>query len=459
MKMNSKKSPLTKEVIWKPHPRQADFLATTVDECLFGGANGGGKSEAIMVLPLRWIAHPEFRAVIFRRNTKSLRRIIDRTMQLYKKVEPEVHWSEQKLTYTFPSGAKVYLFHMEHETNKYDWEGIQLNLVCFDEITSFTQDQYMYLFSRIRSTNPELPKYMRATGTPSGDNIAWVKKRFIDACKPHKKYKDKETGLTRQYIPATIDDNPSLKDTDPQYENRLKAVGDQRTYRRLRFGDWTIVEGSAFEELDSKIHKIKDFELKSDDIVIRSCDWGFAKPFCVLWSVQRGDTIVVFREWYGTTGKKIDEGLRMSAEDVAKQVVEIEKQFPCQIALSYLDPACWSKINQVESIADIFMNNGVFFLQAKNDRIMGKQQIHLRLKTNEHNEARLYIHEKCEYLWNELNNIQLDPRRSGEDVKTQKFDHAYDSLRYALMSSPVGAEASSDVYLGGNREASLSNEF
>lgn len=453
-----KKSQSTNTTIWKPHKKQSEFLSTKVDECLFGGANGGGKSDAIMVLPLRWVYHPEFRAVIFRRNTKSLRRIIDRTMQLYKKVIPEVHWSEQKLTYTFPSGAKVYLFHMEHESNKYDWEGIQLNLVCFDEITSFTEEQYMYLFSRIRSTNPELPKYMRATGTPSGDNVAWVKKRFIDICKPNKIYKDGNTELTRQYIPATIDDNPSLKETDPQYENRLKATGDERTYRRLRFGDWSVVEGSAFEELDERKHKINDFELQADDIIIRSMDWGYAKPFCVLWSVQRNDTIIVFKEWYGTTGKKMDEGLRMSAEDVAKQIVDIEKSFPCQVALGYCDPACWSKINQVESIADIFINNGVFFLPAKNDRIMGKQQIHLRLKQNEYGESKLYFHKDCEYLWKEISTIQLDPRRSGEDVKTQKFDHAYDALRYGLMSSPVGSESASDVFLGGKRET-VKQEF
>ena len=449
--LKKSKQPLTNDVIWQPHKKQSEFLSTTVDECLFGGANGGGKSDAIMVLPLRWIYHPEFRAVIFRRNTKSLRRIIDRTMQIYKKVEPQVHWSEQKLTYTFPSGAKIYLFHMEHENNKYDWEGIQLNLVCFDEITSFTEEQYMYLFSRIRSTSPELPKYMRATGTPSGDNIGWVKKHFIDICKPNKIYRDGTTKLTRQYIPATVDDNPSLRDTDPNYENRLRAVGDEKTYRRLRFGDWTIVEGSAFEELDESVHKIKDFELKSDDIIIRSMDWGFAKPFAVLWAVQREDAIIVFKEWYGTTGRKLDEGLRMSAEDVAKQIVDSEKSFPVQVALSYCDPACWSKINQVESIADIFMNNSVFFLPAKNDRIMGKQQIHLRLKLNEHREAKLYIHESCHYLWQELQNIQLDPRRSGEDVKTQKCDHAYDALRYGLMSSPVGSDGNSDVYLGGTR--------
>jgi uncharacterized membrane-anchored protein len=70
----------------------------------------------------------------------------------------------------------------------------------------------------------------------------------------------------------------------------------------------------------------------------------------------------------------------------------------------------------------------------------------------------MYFHKDCEYLWKEISTIQLDPRRSGEDVKTQKFDHAYDALRYGLMSSPVGSESASDVFLGGKRET-VKQEF
>src|ERR1700709_1584215 len=124
-------------------PQEA-FLATCADIALYGGAAGGGKTWALLLEPLRHVGTPDFGAVIFRRNSKQVRNeggLWDESAKLYPLVGAKPQ--ESILQWKFPSGAKLKFDHLEHEKNKYDWQGSQIPLIGFDELTHFSKSQFL----------------------------------------------------------------------------------------------------------------------------------------------------------------------------------------------------------------------------------------------------------------------------------------------------------------------------
>ena len=149
---------------------QAAFLASSADLVIYGGAAGGGKSFALLLEPLRHVRNPQFNAVIFRRTSVQVRNpggLWDESMKLYPLAGAAPR--EYMLEWEFPSGATVKFAHMEHEKNRLDWQGSQIPLIAWDELTHFTRDQFFYMLSRNRSTCGVRP-YMRATCNPVPDD-------------------------------------------------------------------------------------------------------------------------------------------------------------------------------------------------------------------------------------------------------------------------------------------------
>lgn len=435
----------TPNIIWQPQKGpQTDFIATPVFEALIGGAAGGGKSEGLLGDSLRQVHKPRYRAIIFRRKTKNLQHLIDRSQEIIPKAFPGADWKDSIKTWAFPSGAKLLLWHMEEEKHKFDHDGLQYQFIGFDELTHFTETQYLYMHSRCRSSDPDIDCYVRASGMPQGRGVAWVKVRFIDNG-PYNVFKDPETGLERVFIPARLEDNPALMKNDPLYEQRLKLMG-PKLYRALRHGDWTVVEGAAFEELDPQVHKVNPHEPPMGVPVWRSLDWGYAKPFSVGWYYTNSDKQTVrFKEWYGCSGP--DKGIRMGPREVAKGIKEIDKRFTVVDGIA--DPSIWSKIDDGPSIAEAMEQEGVIWRAANNDRIQGKMEIHRRLSMVETGEPQLLVTSDCKHWWRTFPMLQCDPRRP-EDVDTKMEDHIYDETRYALMDKPMSIGAD-DVSFGEER--------
>lgn len=440
------------KIVWHPQPGpQIEFCKSSVFEVFFGGAAGGGKTDALLMEGLRQVHIPDYRAIVFRRTTKQLRKLIDRAQEIFPRAFPGARWSEQKLTWIFPSGAKYMLWHMEHENNKFDHDGQEYQYVGFDELTHFSETQYQYLYSRCRSANPNLVCYVRATGMPMGAGLTWVKQRFIDKG-PYEVVKDSETGLERVFIPATLDDNIALIKNDPDYEKRLQLMG-PRLYHALRYGDWNIVEGAYFEELNQQDHSCPPHTPPPGALIFRAMDWGYAKPFSIGWYYEDYDgNITRFLEWYGWTGKA-DKGLRMGAREVAKRIKELEKDLREShgVTVSYgvADPSIWSKVDEAPSIAENMADEGVLWEPAINDRIQGWMEFHNRLRKDDEGRPRFRITENCKQFWRTVPLLQSNPNQP-EDLDTKMEDHCADEVRYALMSRPC-LQGAGDVWVGDDR--------
>jgi hypothetical protein len=152
---------------------QTAFLASPADIVVYGGAAGGGKSFGLLLEPLRHAQKPDFRAVVFRRTSPQITAgggLWDTAAKVYPRLGADPNRSALK--YRFPSGAEVAFRHLQHEETKHDYDGSQLALIGFDELTHFTATQFFYLLSRNRSTAGVRP-YVRATCNP--DAGSWVK--------------------------------------------------------------------------------------------------------------------------------------------------------------------------------------------------------------------------------------------------------------------------------------------
>lgn len=254
---------------------QTDFIKSIADIAIYGGAAGGGKSYGLLLDPLRFITNPQFKALIFRRTTKQVRTpggLWDESKKIYYYLGARP--KETTLEWNFPSGMQVRFAHLEHESNIYDYQGAQVPYIGFDELTHFTEQQFIYMLSRNRSSSG-IPGRIRATTNPKKNS--WVRK-FLDwwidpitgFAIPERSgviryfirkddqyiWADTREELIETYgeanqpksvtfIPAKLEDNKILMDSDPTYKSNLLALN-RVDREQLLNGNWNI-EPSAGE--------------------------------------------------------------------------------------------------------------------------------------------------------------------------------------------------------------------
>jgi len=398
----------------------------------------------------RFVEHPRYRAIILRRTFPQLQEIIDRCWHWYPKINEKAFYKSGERRWYFPSGATVQFGHMQHEDDKYNYQGKEFNFVGFDEVTQFTETQYLYLHSRARSTVREIPTRIRATTNPGGIGHVWCKERFVDVAPPNKTYIDSATGQSRAFIPAKVTDNPTLVENDPAYIQRLESLPEIEKLRLLH-GVWDVFEGQVFTELSDKVHGCDPFPIPPEWEKIMAFDWGYARPFCALYfAVDFDGTIYLYNELYGMKDNDPNKGMRFTNTQICREIIKFESNDNVKFRVA--DPACWSPTklkgsNQVHgpSFVEDASKEGLFFLKGDNDRLFGKQQIHQRFMVdNEYDEAgeiidsrpRFVAFRSCKRWWAEMLSLREDPKHP-EDVDTDQPDEGYDCTRYAFMSRPV----------------------
>jgi len=426
-------------------------------EALYGGAAGGGKSDCAIAEALRQVHIPHYRGLILRKTYPQLSEMVDRSREIYLPSFPDAKYNEQKHSWTFPSGAKIYFGAMQHTKDRTNYQGKRYDFIDFDELTHFTWDEYSYLFSRNRPNGPGTRCYIRAQANPGGIGHGWVKERFISPAPPMTPiyedvkiiFPDGKSEIRRQsrvFVPSSIFDNKILMENDPDYITRLASLPENEK-RALLYGDWDSFSGQVFTEWRNNpdgyatrknTHVINPFKIPSSWKIYRGFDFGYSRPFSVGWyAVDHDGRLYRIRELYGCTGTP-NEGVRWEPAEIARQIKRIENEdinLKGKYVYGIADPSIFDE-SRGESVAVMMERQGIFFEKADNTRVAGKMQMHNRLAFDENGIPMLYIFSTCKHFIRTIPSLvysQVDV----EDIDTTQEDHIYDEVRYISMANPI----------------------
>lgn len=397
--------------VFRPHKRQSDFIRVPFDvfEAFYGGAVAGGKSLMFVYLPIvyKFIENPNFRAIMFRKTFPELEKsLIDRSQQIYPLLG--ARYNDQKHFWKFPSGARVYFSYIQDNKDVRKHDSDEYHLMVFDELTHFTEWQYRYLTSRVRSSDPNLPTIVRSGSNPGNIGHSWVRSRFIEpAPDGYKLIVDHSTVLNgrgeptkRIYIPAKLEDNPYV---NQEYINTLMLLPEAERKAKME-GNWWSFTGQVFSEWREEhipgeppnaLHVVDPFTIPAWWPKILAVDWGYAAMTWAGWGALSPDgRIYLYREF---TARKT------SIKEWGAQVGRLARQDENLVAVE-MDPSGWKNDGHEQRIVDQFEEaSGLVATRADNDRIGGKMLLHdmLRWKPRppKYMPEEGYDHQKALRIW------------------------------------------------------------
>lgn len=406
-------------------PKQNEFINAKAFEVLFGGAAGGGKSYGQLVDALLYASqYPKSKQVIFRRTFRQLEMSIVRTArQMYPR--EIATYNESKHCYTFKNGSIIDFAYCDSESDVYQYQSAEYDVIRFDELTHFTEFMYVYLISRCRGANG-FPKAIKSSTNPGGVGHTWVKKRFISIGAPNTVHTVKlENGKTstRIFIPSRVQDNSFLMEADPEYLSRLELLPEKEK-RALLYGDWDIFEGQYFEEFRYDKHTCEPFPIPKEWRVYRSMDYGL-DCFAMLW-IATDDIggVYVFRE-VAESDLLISKAAELARDMTDERIYD-----------TLAPPDLWNRSQETgKSKALLFDEAGLRLNKSNNDREAGWLAIRELLKLDANGEARLKIFRTCTRLISDLPELQRDAKRPTDCAREpHDITHVPDALRYFAIS-------------------------
>lgn len=397
--------------------KQKKFIERDESEVLFGGAAGGGKSYGQIVDALLFaLSYPASKQLILRRTFSELDKSLIRTsLALF----PKEIYSFNSSTHTgkFKNSSIIDFGYCGTENDVYQYQSAEYDVIRFDELTHFTEAQYIYLISRVRGAN-SYPKQIKSTTNPGGVGHSWVKERFIDPAPPGASFTGKD-GMKRIFIPSSLDDNLFLKKSDPAYKERLLALP-EREKRALLYGDWNIFEGQYFSEFSAEKHVCAPFEIPKSWRKYRAIDYGLDRLVCLWIAITPERQVYVYREF-------AESNLAIST--AAKGIIERTPSGE-DIYATLAPPDLFSRSQESgRSKATIFSEFGVNFTKTSNDREAGWLAIK-ELLCDTGRGAALKIFSNCRELIKCLPALTVDPVRP-TDTRSEPHEltHAPDALR------------------------------
>jgi hypothetical protein len=444
------------EPYWRPQPGpQERFIQATEFEVIYGGARGGGKTDAALG-DFAWHAARYGEAaqgLMVRRTRPSLDKTIRRARQIYPK--DGAKWIQSRSSFEWPSGACLAFRHLANDHDAELYQGHDYTRVYVEELTNFPHAAPVDKLKATLRSAQGVPCYFRATCNPGGPGHTWVKKRYIDAGTERvvEKIRNPRGGpdfeTDRLFIPAKLEDNPALIKGDPAYAMRLSQSGSEMLVRAWLDGDWSVVTGAFFTGWSGR-NIVEPFEIPKKWTRFISFDWGLAEPFSVGWwavvsnrvrlrnqvVLPRG-ALVRYREWYGMGAD--GKGVGLTAMEVAKGI--LARQPGDEVAEGVADPSIFARNGIGPPIAEVMRENGVTFRAADNTRvgklgaISGWNQVRQRILGNDDGPM-LVVFDTCRDFIRTVPAQQHDPLRA-EDLDTKGEDHIADETRYACMCRPL----------------------
>jgi hypothetical protein len=418
------------KVDYTPNKKQALFHSSSAQECVYGGAKGGGKSCALTLECLAYcLEHPGCDAYLFRETYDNLEANIIKEWK--EKVPSELYtYIGSKHMATLKNGSTVRFRYMSSDDEAEVYQGRSMDFVGVDELTKHSEKAIQILLSCLRSAKG-FKTVFRATCNPGGKGHAWVKKRYVEATQHGRiTYVDEVSGNKVQFIPATVYDNDILMENDPAYVRRLENLPDAER-KAFLLGDWDIFEGQYFAEWDYAKHTCEPFPIPKEWKVYRTMDYGL-DCFAMLWiACDDVGGVYVFREFAQSD---------MTISAAAAKANELTDEL---VYDTLAPPDLWGRSQETgRSKALLFDEAGLRLNKSNNDREAGWLAIRELLKVNEDGFARLKIFRTCTRLIADLPQLQHDEKKPTDcAVEPHDITHVPDALRYFAIAWTQPAEA------------------
>jgi hypothetical protein len=363
-----------------------------------------------------------------------------------------VYNSTEKI-FRFPNGSTIKFGYANDERSLTQYQGAEYDIVFLDEATNLQEMWIKKITACLRGTNGH-PKRLYMTMNPGGPSHNFVKRIFID-----RKYEDGENPDDYEFFQSLVQDNKVLMEQQPDYIRQLEALPPKLRQGWLE-GRWDIFEGQFFEDFRAApdpakaveegctvedllqqrrwTHVIEPFEIPKHWTIMRSYDFGFAKPFSLAWyAIDPEDTIYRILELYGCT-KTPNEGLKWTPAQQFAEAQRIEQEHPWlkgKHITGVADPSIWDA-SRGPSTAEVAASYGLHFTPGDNARIDGWMQCHYRMQFTTQGYPRFYCFSNCKGFIRTIPTLVYSEHKP-EDLDTDGEDHIADEWRYLLMSRPV----------------------
>lgn len=493
------------------HPKQYQCLTSQATEILYGGSAGGGKSYAMRVIAITLCYDvPGLQIYLFRRKYPDLianhmngsGSFPDLLAAWINAGICKINYSKNEIIFT--NGSKIHLCHCQHEKDVINYQGAEIHVLLVDELTHFSEYMYRFLRNRVRLGGLKIPEHWShklpcviAGSNPGSMGHQWVKRTFINYAEPYQVMRTppEEGGMLRQYVPARLNDNPTLTMNDPGYADRLRGLGNTMLVKAMLEGDWDITAGSALERLNRERHIIRSFPIPDTWTKFMSIDWGTAKPYSIGWYTVVDDDLILkskdhwkerliakgsiirYREYYGWNGQD-DTGCRDESWQVAERIAAIETgvpelhkeisdgksvadiimrqrrenerlgQYTEIIDYRIGDSAMWAQHDGpsvIENLSRSLANCGIrpySFEQSRKDRIANYQEFRNRISAIEGEQPGFYTFPNSEHFWRTVPELQLDDLHPEKGPDTDQEDHCFPAGTKVITSSgPVDIDA------------------
>lgn len=428
----------------KPAEKQKLFLADRHKHVGYGGSRGGGKSWAIRNKAIRLaLYNPGITIMIIRRTYPELIANHVKPLKAMLKCGSSkefAKYNDSKKEMIFPNGSEILFGYCNSESDVDRYQGTEVDVLFIDEATQLSEDQIKKLTACVRGVNG-FPKRIYYTCNPGGKGHSYIKRIFID-----KDYLSGERPEDYSFIQAKVYDNTALMESDPEYVHELEGLPEALRKAWLE-GDWDAFVGQVFAEwrnnsdgyqLRRWTHVIDDIPIDPAWKIYRGFDFGYSKPFAVVWiAIDHYGRMYLFKEYYGCT-RQADTGVQMEPREIARKIKEIENtdpQLKGRHIIGIADPAIW-QMTTGESIADMMEREGVYFSKGDHTRLAGLMQLHYRLAFDSEGFPMMYVFKSCRNVIRTLPTLIYDEKHP-EDVDTTMEDHLYDAIRYVCMENPL----------------------
>lgn len=484
-------------VVWRPlKGSQTAALTCPCNFILYEGTRGPGKTDAQLMKFRRYVGlgYGRFwRGIIFDREYKNLDDLVSKSQRWFHEFGDGARFLSSRSDYkwVWPTGEELLFRQVKKPSDYYNYHGQEFPFIGWNELTKFpTPDLFDAMMSVNRSSFrpqdhpivdekgnktflPELPLLVFATTNPYGPGHNWVKMRFIDVAAPGEVVKivtnvfNPRTQQREDVVKTQVRLFGSYKENiylSPEYVAELEGITDMNKRKAWLWGDWDVVAGGAFDDVwDESVHYKDRFKIPAGWRVDRSFDWGSTHPFCVSWwaeangeaaTITRPDghvvywapprgSLILLHEWYGTKKLGTNQGLKMSAKDIALGILKIETELRQQgwITKNVRPGPADSQIYQVrekdvDTIGKKMEDYGVTWESADKSpgsRINGLQLARDMLENAIRGEGPgLYFMKHCKA---HISLLPILPRDEDDpdDVDTTAEDHPWDSMRYRVL--------------------------